>query len=370
MISSIRRASRIKKLLDPLMDYLSSLPSIRETYRRENRSGETVIDAVVFRAVWVTEGDPSPIDDYIALNPNHPNRSDLREIESWKSGISHEFPVIRSEGVVLFLYGDHVSAVRGIDDEIDTRADLPTYIFTVILSFDGLITYGLAMKVATNDHDPAVDAAFSTVELMCARRQRVSVRTARQFLKAAPVARELKRQAAPEDGDLGQAPSDPTGGTARAAEGEAHTGSLPTADTAPSLSLAKSVVSPPARPGLRALRRALRGWAGHRDARGCLSGDVKGRKRGHGQGDGTQGPEGSDARQDIPRQDARERHRRHGPLRAHEGHEAGRHPKEQLERLVEHGGRLELASGDFHSLGDIHIPEPPNFASTTSTRRT
>ena len=174
-ILTVRQANRLKKLFDPLMGYLSRLPSIKEAHRRMGRSDETPLEEVVFRAIWGTEGDPSPIDDYVELNPNHLNRTDLREVESWKSGISHEFRVIRSEGVVLFLY------------------------LTVILPFDGLITYGLAMKVATDYLDPATHAAFAEVERQYGQ-QGTSVRTARQFLQAAPVARELERQAALEDG--------------------------------------------------------------------------------------------------------------------------------------------------------------------------
>ena len=64
-ILTVRQANRLKKLFDPLMDYLSRLPSIKEAHRRMGRSDETPLEEVLFRAIWGTEGDPSPIDDQL-----------------------------------------------------------------------------------------------------------------------------------------------------------------------------------------------------------------------------------------------------------------------------------------------------------------
>ena len=200
MIMQRRQVNRFLKLFDLLTMYCAAVLDIPDLEGPVDEPLDGHDMRLVIYEVWGDGGDPSVIDRYLEENPDHVNRTDLREIASWKSAIFEDFSVTRDGGNVYFMLGGYAFAVRGFDYEVDDDLKyVPTYAMTLLLPFDGIITYGLNLVCSS---EPLFSADRDEVEdeLAACKAAGHVVRTSRQFVQAAPLALEeaLRRDASAE----------------------------------------------------------------------------------------------------------------------------------------------------------------------------
>lgn len=198
MILRTPDARRFLKLYLGFIDTIAPQLGYKSTPRFPCDSLSTGQLGAIIEYVW-DEGNASQIiDEFVSSNPCKFNRTDLREIESWKNGLFARFVIMCDGRDVVFLYGKHAFVVRGTTYEIDDDLEeLPTLGSTVLLPFAGLITYGGCI------HEEFVTISKSTERSLWSDLERAKsagrrVSTARDFAKAAAAAREMEAAGAAE----------------------------------------------------------------------------------------------------------------------------------------------------------------------------
>lgn len=235
MILSTSQARRFIKLFNLLMDHVKKtqegVAALREIDGRDPEREALVADAML-SLLWGPEGGTEVLAAYVEDNPDRLSRTDLREVASWKDGVYDTFPAVRLGHDVAFLYGGYALAVRGIRCEVDAQDTLPDTVRTVVVPFDGVLTYGTVLTlehVPTQDERRAIEArAQGIVD------ERGLVRSVRQFVKVLPDARANAAKAADVTVRGGESPKGSaatagaaTAGTASAAQASAAEGAEP-----------------------------------------------------------------------------------------------------------------------------------------------
>lgn len=188
MIMQGRQVSRFLKLFDSLMMYCASVLDVPGLAGPVDEPLDGHDMRLVIYAVWGEGGDPSVIDRYLEANPDRVNRTDLREVASWKGALFEEFSVTRDGGNVYFMLGGYAFAVRGFDYEVDDDLEhVPTYAMTLLVPFDGIIAYGLNLVCDSEPLSPTEEDEVEGELAACKTAGHV-VRTSRQFVQAAPLA--------------------------------------------------------------------------------------------------------------------------------------------------------------------------------------
>lgn len=213
MILQRSEARRFEKLFYGLIDSVApefGLPSTPQ-YPCGELTGQQV--GTLVENVWGEEGDRALIDDFADRNPLRFNRTDLREIQSWKDGLFGNFVIARDGRDVLFMYGDYSFVVRGVSDEFEYEMglDLPSACCSVVLPFAGLLTYGMVAEPLLREITPS-DVADIKEAIADQKKAGHRVSTARDYAKKLPEAIESVRRLREEpladesDADAGQAP--------------------------------------------------------------------------------------------------------------------------------------------------------------------
>ena len=197
MILEQKQCRRFYRLFDCVIIYVAKRLDVTGTLLDgAGRMKEREVYRVAER-VWGKDGDRSLVQDFVSENPWKLNRSDLREVESWKDALCARFPVVRIGRDVLFLYGNHAFAVRGLSQEIDdVTGPLPVFAQTIIMPFDGLITYCTAITSYSIDIGPNMRLSLTEEAAECCATGKL-VRTARDYARELPLAHqeELEHEA-------------------------------------------------------------------------------------------------------------------------------------------------------------------------------
>ena len=178
---SRKTSARLEKLIDALLTYCA-----RER-RPELLSGGHLAQDVLPEAadiVWAEGGDLTLIDAFVKTNPGKLNRTDLRQVFSWKKALRADFCFCRHGKDTVLLAGDYAFCVRGTDQELDDAySQYPMYAQTVILPYDGVLAHvGFAIVTPIEeDLDVWGQRLVSAVDLLSERRH--LIRTERQFLQ-------------------------------------------------------------------------------------------------------------------------------------------------------------------------------------------
>ena len=188
MILRTSDARRFYKLYKGFLDYIAPQLGFKSTPRCPGESLTSEQMGSILEYVW-GEGESNAarhIDEFVSRNPYKFNRTDLREIETWKDGLYGTFFIMRDGRDVTFLYGDYAFVVRGIVDEIDSIFEqVPTMGSTVLLPFAGLITYGACVLKEPITIDARTEEdLWRFLDRVQSEGRRVS--TARDFLRRSP----------------------------------------------------------------------------------------------------------------------------------------------------------------------------------------
>ena len=198
MILRTPDARRFYKLYMGFLDYFAPKLGFKSTPRYPGESLSTEQMGSIIEYVWFEDYATQLIDEFVSRNPYKFNRTDLREIESWKEGLYGTFFIMRDGRDVTFLYGDYAFVVRGIDDEIDGIFEqVPTMGSTVLLPFAGLITYGACIHEDLIGSNAGLERGL-LLDLEQAKSEGRRVSTARDFLKVVPEAREMDAEGGTE----------------------------------------------------------------------------------------------------------------------------------------------------------------------------
>jgi len=189
MILSNRQSARFVKLFAPLATYLIAEYCKTDGAVQSFESEEEAVD-IVCDYVWGEEGHLDLIDRYLKESPTRINGTDRRAILAFKEGIYSAFPTAHIGADTFFLAGNYALAVRGIDSEIpDIVGSLPCLSRTLLVPFDGLITYGEVISVPD---EPDLERMSEGLESLV--RDQVEAgnicRTERQFRRIAPAIKE------------------------------------------------------------------------------------------------------------------------------------------------------------------------------------
>ena len=188
MILQPQQARRFVKLFEQLMAYAAYELGILGNARGIGLTDERILD--VARELWKTDESRKLVAKYAYENPDGLSRADLAEVSAWKEAIFGRFAMARDGRDVLFLYGDHAFAVRGISREVDAATGrLPGFGETVILPFDGFITYGEALSMYDVDFGPGITASING-DVREHRAKGSVVSRASAFARESPIARE------------------------------------------------------------------------------------------------------------------------------------------------------------------------------------
>lgn len=194
MILEPRQQKRFHKLYDQLSEWVARELGI---VGEDDQTPRHLTDSEVLEVnvgIWGEDGDRTLIDRFVATNPVGLNRADVREVESWKSGVCVDFAVTRIGRDVLFLLGKHAFAVRGLTREIDIIAEeLPAIVQTAIIPFDGLITYADVLSISEVYMPDGVIASIEHDAESCAREGRLA-RSARDFAAMMPLAAQEQKE--------------------------------------------------------------------------------------------------------------------------------------------------------------------------------
>ena len=169
-------------------DYLAERGIIEPKSGPQVMPGAKDVQAIV-DAIW-GEGGHFEVIDAFEHDPRVTlNRNDKNVVSSWREGIYGSFTAFREGNDVIFLYADYAFCVRGITEEIDEAVPhFPAVLNTVIAPFDGLITYLVLMMCNPMEFSPETQQSMRAFFNDCKDNGRY-VRTARQFMKIAAVAR-------------------------------------------------------------------------------------------------------------------------------------------------------------------------------------
>lgn len=192
LILEQKQSKRFYKLFDFVIVYTAQRLDIMGTlFDGRGKMNEREVYRVA-EMIWGENGDRSFIRDMVDENPWRLNRSDLQEVESWKDALCARFPVVRIGRDVLFLYGGHAFAVRGLSREIDdVTGPLPTFAQTIIMPFDGLITYCTAITSYQIDVGSSMQLSLTEEAAeYCATGK--LVRSAKDFVRVMPEAHKTE----------------------------------------------------------------------------------------------------------------------------------------------------------------------------------
>ena len=185
---------RFYKLYMGFLDYIAPKLGYKSTPRYPGESLTTEQMGSIVEYVWFEDYATQLIDEFVSRNPYKFNRTDLREIESWKDGLYGTFYIMRDRRDVTFLYGDYAFVVRGIVDEIDSIFEqVPTMGSTVLLPFAGLITYGACIHEDLIGSGAGLERGLWR-DLEQAKSEGRRVSSARDFLKIVPEVREMNAE--------------------------------------------------------------------------------------------------------------------------------------------------------------------------------
>ena len=188
MILQGRQLNRFTKLFESLMRFCATDLELFGARRGAPLTEEDL--GKVAAAVWGEDGDRSAIDRFLEVNPDRLNRTDLREVATWREGFFESFDAIRDGSNVYLIVGDHAFAVRGLGYELDEDFYyMPTFVDTLLLPFDGIVTHGPEVTYLTEELSPT-DRELMRVLLEGCKSAGHVVRTSRQFAKMAPIALE------------------------------------------------------------------------------------------------------------------------------------------------------------------------------------
>ena len=187
------QARRFERIFDALLSFTATKRGVLAALRSNNRltSGQTSLDLIAY--IWDSPEGLETIDQFIKLNPLRFNRTDLREVESWKLGVHDHFVVI-DDGLHSILIGhDCAFDVRGINVEIADifSGNLPAFIDAVVLPFDHTITIGGAILPTPMGAAAALRMHFLTEVKRFSSERRIA-RNARDFVRIASIALENK----------------------------------------------------------------------------------------------------------------------------------------------------------------------------------
>lgn len=195
MILQRSEVRRYEKLFYGLIDSVAPLFGLPSTpqYPCGELTGQQV--GTLVEKVWGEEGDRTLIDDFADRNPLRFNRTDLREVQSWKDGLFGNFVIARDGRDVLFMYGDYSFVVRGVSDEFEYEMglDLPSACCSVVLPFAGLLTYGMVAEPLLREITPS-DVADIKETIADQKKAGHRVSTARDYAKKLPEAIESARR--------------------------------------------------------------------------------------------------------------------------------------------------------------------------------
>lgn len=187
MILQKSDARRFEKLFYGFIDSLAPKFGYKSSprYPCDNLSAGEYGD--IMDGVWGEFGDLSLIDEFVNNNPLRFNRTDLREVQSWKNALMSDFIIVRDGRDVLFLFGDYSFAVRGVYEEVEYELGitLPSCCTAIILPFAGLLTHGMAAITLPIDILENENNGFNQ-EIARNRREGRHISTARDYFKKLP----------------------------------------------------------------------------------------------------------------------------------------------------------------------------------------
>ncbi len=197
MILQRSDARRYDKLFLGFMDNVAPIFGLKSTPRFPCEDLTAKDMCMLLDGVWGPFGDRDIIDDFVRTNPLHFNRTDLREIESWKDALFADFHVVRDGRDVVFMYDDYSYVVRGVasEAEVDLGMELPAICTALVIPFAGLLTHGSVVEdvPAALVHD---DLTSHEVEEAIARQKAEGRRisTARDFARNLPAVRAAQQK--------------------------------------------------------------------------------------------------------------------------------------------------------------------------------
>ena len=136
---------KLYELLFYLLDYTNNKYKINK--RLLNKlDGKTPIDPReiqdIRKRLWK---DNSIIEEYIKKNSQKLNEKDLNIIESWKNRVEKKFIMAKHlKKHTIMMTGKEVYGIVGISNEISEiipTSELPIFVETVLIPFEGVITY-------------------------------------------------------------------------------------------------------------------------------------------------------------------------------------------------------------------------------------
>ena len=136
---------KLYELLFYLLDYTNNKYKINK--RLLNKlDGKTPIDPReiqdIRKRLWK---DNSIIEEYIKKNSQKLNKKDLNIIESWKNRVEKKFIMAKHlKKHTIMMTGKEVYGIVGISNEISEiipTSELPIFVETVLIPFEGVITY-------------------------------------------------------------------------------------------------------------------------------------------------------------------------------------------------------------------------------------
>ena len=183
------QARRFERIFDALLSFTAKKRGVLEALRSNNRmtSGQISLDLIAY--IWDSPEGLDTIDEFIKANPLNFNRTDLREIESWKLGVHDHFVVIDAGPHCIFIGHDCAFDVRGINVEIADifSGNLPGFVDAVVLPFDRTVTVGGAILPTPMGAAAALRIHFLTEVKRFTTERRIA-RNARDFARIAPIA--------------------------------------------------------------------------------------------------------------------------------------------------------------------------------------
>lgn len=180
MILSASQSRRFRRLFESFIIFCAARLGVDIIVAPDRWLAQKDIDAV-FDAIVAKSHDISGlVAAYVEANPDHLNRTDLREVSQWSDALHAGFAFFRDGADTYLIFGDLAFAVRGITGESDLSEQDSDFVQTIIVPFDGVLTFALS-RIKLNV--PLPGSAYSAVEekLMRAREERKVIRTARQY---------------------------------------------------------------------------------------------------------------------------------------------------------------------------------------------
>lgn len=147
MILTSAQRKRFMRLLDQLTIYVNERLGIMDARRLKSGPRQSIGESAqttIMQALWK---NLDLIDDFVADNPAHLARRDLNDVAAWRQGLFARFTAQRlSSGRLAFCIEENAFEVRGISRKIETMiTEEPTFVETMIVPFEGVITYTMAI---------------------------------------------------------------------------------------------------------------------------------------------------------------------------------------------------------------------------------